>query len=286
MNVKYTLKVILISLILFHIETLFSKSIPKKTSQKSDSKAKEKNKSSKLELGVGLLSFKIPHYRGSDQKKDYFLPLPFFIYTSKNIEAEPSFVRGTFFKKGPFALKLSILAGLSVESKSNRAREGMPNLGFTVEAGPMILIRLWTSSDQKHYINIESPFRYVFEIDSTPKGVGLFSIPYINWVNLPRKETLNWGIELSFAMLFADKNYHDHYYSVGPDYVRPNRPAYSARGGYSGNSWVLILNRRFKNIYLVPFMRYDSIKGAVFEDGPLIRKKEYLAMGLGSFWLF
>ena len=305
MNLKYYWKIVLIFLFFFHWEYVFSKSIREialpndddpsrkkcstcKISSKSKAKDKEikKNKKSNLELGVGLFSLKIPHYRGSDQKKDYFLPLPFFIYSSKSIEAEPSFVRGAFFSTGPFTFKLSILAGLAVESKTNRARQGMPNLGFTVEVGPMILIRLWTSQDKKHFINIESPFRYVIEIDSTPKGVGLFSIPYLNWITLPKKETWNWGIEFSFAVLFADENYHNHYYSVGPDYVRPSRPQYSARGGYNGNSWVLILNRRFKNLYLVPFVRYDSIKGAVFEDSPLVRRKDYLAVGMGSFWLF
>lgn len=298
MNLKYCRKTIFALLLFLHGEFLFSKSIQKdvslhqnnpshkKCSSCPSDRPKIENKKTSLELGAGLLSFKIPHYRGSDQKKDYFLPLPFFIYSSKNIEAEPSFIRGTFFRKGPFALKLSVLAGLSVESETNTARHGMPNLGFTVEVGPMILARLWTSKDKKYFVNLEFPFRYVMEIDSSPKSVGLFSIPYINLVNLPKKETWNWGIELSFAVHFADQNYHDHYYSVGPDYVRAGRPQYSARGGYNGSSWVLILNRRFKNLYLVPFVRYDSIKSAVFEDSPLVREKDYLAFGLGSFWLF
>ena len=253
MNLRYFWKIILIFLLLFRGEFLFSKRIQEQTlpyfdtepfqgknffrkSVRQDNRKKKidkikKPKKSKLELGVGFLSFKIPHYRGSDQKKDYFLPLPFFIYSSKNVTAEPSFVRGTFFRKGAFALKLSILAGLSVESRTNRARQGMPNLGFTIETGPMIEVRLWTSQNKKHFINLEAPFRYVIEIDSTPKGIGVFAIPYFNWVNRPRKETWNWGSEISFAGLFADENYHDHYYSVGPDYVRPGRPQYAARGG-------------------------------------------------------
>ena len=272
---------------------LFSKNIRGGALPRYDDSSKGKSKTetiekkkSNLELGVGILSFKVPHYRGSDQRKDYFFPLPFFIYSSKNIEAEPSFVRGTFFRKGRFALKLSILAGLSVESKTNRARQGMPNLGFTLESGPMVLIKLWTSQDKKHYISFESPFRYVVEIDRSPKGVGLFVIPYLNWVNLPKKETWNWGMELSYAILFADENYHDHFYSVGSDYVRPGRPQYTAKGGFNGTSWVLILNRRFTNLYLVPFLRYDSIKGAAFEDSPLVRQKDFFVLGMGTFWLF
>ena len=174
-----------------------------------------------------------------------------------------------------------------MESENNRARADMPDLGFTVEVGPMVLIRLWTSPDKKHYLNFESPFRYVMELDlPLPKGVGLFTIPYLNLVNLPRKETGGWGSEVSFAVMFADRHYHDHYYSVDSPFVTPSRPFYKARGGMNGYSMVLIFNKRFKNLYAVPFIRYDSVSGTVFEDSPLVRKKNYIAAGTGLFWLF
>ncbi|MCY4524684.1 MAG: MipA/OmpV family protein, partial [Halobacteriovoraceae bacterium] len=285
LNLQYSFKVALILISIFHIENIFCKYIDD-GQKKENRKKKVEDKKSNLELGAGLFSFKIPHYRGSDQMKNYFIPMPFFIYTSKHIEAEPSFIRGTFFKKGSIALKLSILAGLSVESETNRAREGMPDLGFTLEAGPMILVRLWTSPDKMHYINFESPFRYVFELDIPPQGVGLFTVPYLNFVNLPRKETWNWGIEFSIALQFADESYHNHYYAVGPDYVRPGRPQYTSKGGYNGHSFVLIFTRRFKHLYLMPFLRYDSLRGVVFEDSPLVKKKDYFIVGMGSFWMF
>lgn len=269
---------------LLSIGLLFSKVEVKAAEEERDEKGK---KETKLDLGLGLLSFQIPHYRGSDQTKDYFIPIPFFSYSSQNIEAEPSFFRGTFFRKGPFAVKLSIIAGLAVESETNKARKGMPDLGFTLEIGPMLLLRLWTSQDKKHYISLDSPFRYVVELDGTPLGgVGFFTVPYITFSNSPRKETWGWGSELSLAIQYADKNFHAHYYSVKPEYESKGRHSYAARGGRSGMSILLLLNRQYGSFHFLPFVRYDSLKGAVFEESPLVRKKDFFLMGLGLFWIF
>jgi len=34
------------------------------------------------------------------------------------------------------------------------------------------------------------------------------------------------------------------------------------------------------------FVRYDNLSGAIFEDSPLVRKKDYLAGGIAITWVF
>jgi outer membrane protein len=243
--------------------------------------------SKKFEWGAGFLSIYGNHYRGSDQEKLWFFPTPYFTYKSEHIEAEPSFIRGVFFHNEWFSFKLSLMLGLNVESKKNRARGGMPSLDYTLEAGPMFIFHLWKSQNKELTINFEWPIRESFATDlSYIKAVGLFTVPYVNFIHQPTPSTWSWSSELSFSPMFADRKYHQYFYGVDKQYERPNRPEYQARGGYNGFQAAVVLNKRIKNFVIIPFLRWDYLKGAVFEDSPLVKIKTYTIGGLGLFWLF
>ncbi|MEC7276139.1 MAG: MipA/OmpV family protein [Bdellovibrionota bacterium] len=240
-----------------------------------------------FEWGAGTLSFRGAHYRGSDQERNWFLPLPYFTYTSKRIQAEPSFVRGTFYENDFFALKLSILAGLNVESEENLARRGMPSLDYTFEVGPMAIFKLWTSPSQNFSVTLEAPFRMVNTTDLTyVKHTGYFSVPYLNLRSRPLKSLYDWAFEASVAYMWGSKDFHDHFYGVAPQYATAARGSYQGRAGYSGTQLTLILNRRYKDVVMVPFIRHDFLGDVAFDDSPLFKKKSYTVGGLAFFWLF
>ncbi len=242
---------------------------------------------STFEWGAGLLSLRMNHYRGSDQYKNYFIPSPYFKYRSENLEAETSYVRGTLYKNDYLILKMSFMIGFSVESEENRAREGMPDLGYLFETGPMLIIKLWESTGRGHLLTFESPVRYVFATDFTGiEPVGVLGIPYLNLVSFPRAYTLGWKSEFSVALMVGSRGYHDYFYTVPAKYARPERPEYRARGGYSGVQIAWILERRLGPVQLIPFFRWDYLKRAAFEESPLVRTKHYFAAGLGSFYIF
>lgn len=241
----------------------------------------------RFEWGLGLLTFNADHYRGSDQSKNWLLPLPYFVYTGENIEAEPSFIRGTFFKNDSFSFKLSLNAGLSVESEKNNARRGMPSLDYTLEAGPMLLFKIWKSEDSKSLLNLEWPTRLVASTDLTYlKHQGLFSVPYLNLVHFPQSSTLNWGSEFSIAVMYGSSKFHQYFYGVDHEFATPERPFYKADNGYSGLQTTWILSRRIGDVIIMPFIRWDYLDGVSFEDSPLFKRKNYLLTGLGTFWLF
>jgi outer membrane scaffolding protein for murein synthesis (MipA/OmpV family) len=241
-----------------------------------------------LEYGVGLLSLNTNHYRGSDQRKDWFIPLPYFSYKSKRLEAEPSYIRGTLFTLGDITFKLSLNAGLSVESETNAARMGMKDLGYTFELGPMMIYRIWTSEDKMQFVKFEMPVRQVFATNLTSRvdTIGLFSIPYVSYTILPNKKTRYVGLEFSVGPMFATSSYHDYYYGVKAHETNGYRHKYSGQTGYSGTQVALVLNRRFNDLIVLPFFRYDYLPGAVFTDSPLYKKDSYQIVGLGLFWLF
>lgn len=240
-----------------------------------------------FEWGAGFLSFRGGHYRGSNQSRSWFIPLPYFTYTSKYIEAEPSFVRGTFFKNEWVSLKLSLLAGLNVESETNSARQGMPSLDYTFEAGPMVIFNLWESLNKQFRLTFEFPFRAVNTTDLTyVKPIGFFGVPYLNFKTSPLSSLSNWSFEFSVAGMWASRKYHNHFYGVSPVYALADRPAYDAQSGYSGVQSTIIFNKRYDNFIFIPFFRFDVLEGAVFESSPLIKSKNYFIGGLAFFWLF
>jgi MipA family protein len=240
-----------------------------------------------LEMGAGLLSIYGNHYRGSDQGKFWFFPIPYFTYRSERIEAEPSFIRGIFFHNEWFSFKLSLMLGLNVESKHNTARQGMPSLDYTIEAGPMFIFKLWHSEKNDHYINFEWPIRESFATDlSYIKPVGIFTVPYINIINSPTPSNFHWSSELSISPMYASKKYHHYFYGVDEQYAKIGRAAYTAHGGYSGLQFALVLNKRLEKLVIIPFIRFDYLKSATFEDSPLVKINHYAVGGLGLFHFF
>lgn len=240
-----------------------------------------------FEWGAGFLAFRGGHYRGSDQTRDWFFPLPYFSYTSEMIEAEPSFFRGTLYQNDWISFKLSMIVGLNVESESNRARQGMPSIDYTFEAGPMVIVKLWQSQEKDYSLNFEAPFRMVHATDLTYiEPVGFFSIPYLNLRSRPLKSLANWSFEASVGWMWGSRKYHQFFYGVAPQFQTPERVAYDAQAGHSGYQYTLILNKRYKDFVFVPFYRFDDLHEAVFEDSPLVKKKSYHVGGLAFFWLF
>jgi outer membrane scaffolding protein for murein synthesis (MipA/OmpV family) len=241
---------------------------------------------SKFEWGGGLLGVFGNDYRGSDQGRFWFFPIPYFTYASQKLEAEPSFIRGIIFHNDWISFKLSFVLGLNVESKGNRARIGMPGLDYTFELGPMPIFHLWQSSNLNLAINLECPVRESFATDLTYiKPVGLFSIPYLNIIHHPNSGEGSWNSEFSLGPMYADKKYHQRFYEVEKEFVRADRAFYEASGGYSGLQTAIVLNKRFQNLLMISFVRWDYLKGAVFESSPLVKTKNYFVGGLGLFWM-
>jgi len=85
--------------------------------------------------------------------------------------------------------------------------------------------------------------------------------------------------------LFADRRYHDYFYTVAPPYATADRPAYQAVGGYAGTQSIISTSKRFPHFWVGAFIRYDTLAGAAFLDSPLVQRKSYWAAGFGISWM-
>ena len=85
--------------------------------------------------------------------------------------------------------------------------------------------------------------------------------------------------------IWATRRQHNYFYGVAPQYATAERPAYAAKGGYSGSQFIVALSKRFDKTWVGAFIRYDTLSGAAFEDSPLTAKRSFAAAGVGVSWV-
>jgi len=239
------------------------------------------------ELGVGFATLLLPDYRGSDEYRVYPLPYPYVVYRGDFLRIDERQISGRIFKTDRVLLDVSIYGYVPVESNDNNARQGMPDLDPTFEIGPSLKISLLESKEDKYLLNITMPVRAVFSTDfGSVKHEGWLISPRINFEknDIIPETGLNLGI--SAGPMFADRGYHEYFYTVDHAYATAIRPAYYADGGYSGSSLTAGLSKGYKQFILSAFVSADFLQGAVFEDSPLVKRKTSFMTGISLAWIF
>jgi len=234
-------------------------------------------------LGIGALSF--PDYRGSDEMQVFPVPVPYFVYRGEFLKADRDGVRGELFNRKYAELSISANATIPVRSEDNAARRGMRDLKPTVELGPSFDLHVWRSPDERMKLDVVMPLRAPFTVESSPRSIGVVFSPRVNLDIADVAGYTGWNFGVGAGPLFADKKFHDYFYSVTARDVRPDRPAYDAGGGYSGAHFIVSLSKRFPRYWVGGYMRYDTLAGAAFVDSPLVKQQNYLAGGFGIAWM-
>lgn len=235
------------------------------------------------EAGAGLASVSLPDYRGSDQRRNYVLPMPYLVYRGERLKADRDGMRGVLFDHPDLELSLSAGASPPVRSDNNTARQGMPDLRPVLELGPSLEATLWRSADAT--LKLRAPIRSAFTLAASPKTVGWVFSPRLNLDFLHFADT-PWEVGMLAGPIYASRRHHAYFYSVAPAFSTATRPAYDAPGGYAGTQFLISVSRRFEHTWLGAFVRWDSLSGAVFNGSSLVRESDYLAAGLAVAWVF
>ncbi len=235
------------------------------------------------EFGLGAAPISFPDYRGSDERSAYVLPLPYIIYRGDRFKVDRDGPRGILFDTDRAELDISLNASIPVDSDNNNARRGMSDLDPTFEVGPVLKLKL-TDPQADWPLRLDLPVRAVFATDFTDiEHVGWLFHPQL-WLDAPK--IAGWNVSVGAGPIFADRSYHDYYYSVDSGAATATRPAFAADGGYSGTSLLAGTSRRFGNLWIGGFLRYDNLSGASFEDSPLVETDHYFAAGFAVAWIF
>ena len=236
------------------------------------------------ELGAGVVGLLLPDYRGSDEVRSYLLPVPYVIYRLEWLKADQTGIRSTLFDSEKAEVNLSLSATPPVRSKNNRAREGMSDLKPMVEIGPSLDLHLWRSDGRRFKLDVRTPVRAAFTIESHPRDVGVSLSPTLNF-DVAGIGGRPWQLGLLAGPIFATRRQHEYFYGVQESDARPDRPAFDAHGGYGGLQFLVALSRRFEKAWFGAYARYDTLRGAVFGDSPLVRRPYYLSAGFAIAWI-
>lgn len=238
------------------------------------------------EAGVGATALRLPDYRGSDESRNYLFPLPYFVYRGKLLQVDRRGATGVLLRGERTELDLSLSGSNPVRSSENRARSGMPDLDPTLEAGPRLTWRLAGGRLSDHELTLQLPIRAVIAVDLPIKSIGVLSNPVLNLDLRNLGPGGGWNLGIQGGPLFADRTYHRYYYQVDPQYARADRPAYTARGGYSGSQFTFALSKRFTKVWAGAFVRANALYGSAQEDSPLVKQKTTFLAGIGIAWIF
>jgi outer membrane scaffolding protein for murein synthesis (MipA/OmpV family) len=239
------------------------------------------------ELGVGLAALRMPDYRGSDEYHYYVLPYPYVIYRGDFLRVERERISGRIFETERVLLDVSLYGSVPVKSKDNPDRQGMSDLDPMFEVGPSLNITLLDGRQDRYKLKLILPVRAAFSTDFS-------SVRHEGWVFHPRLSFekadvipgsgLNLG--LSAGPLFADRGYHRYFYAIDPAFATAARPAYDARGGYSGSTFTVGFNKVIDPVILNAFASFDDLRGAAFEESPLVKTRSSWMCGFSVSWVF
>jgi outer membrane protein len=235
------------------------------------------------ELGLGAGAIAFQDYRGSNTTHAYPLPVPYVVYNGKFLKADRDGVRGTLFNQDWLEINLSF--NLTTPVRNDRERSGMPDLRSTVEMGPSFDFHLFRSSDRKVKLDLRMPLRAAATVESSPSIIGLTFSPRLNLDLRDPFGLPGWNLGLLAGPLFANRRYHDYFYSVAPQFATASRPEFAASGGYAGTQTLAALSKRYPKFWVGAYMRYDTLAGAAFVDSPLVQRKSYWTGGFGFAWM-
>jgi MipA family protein len=234
-------------------------------------------------LGIGAIAF--DDYRGASSMHAYPLPVPYFIYRGNILQADRDGVHGRFLNQRYIEFDLSANATAPVFSRTSAPRAGMPNLDSTVELGPSLIGHLWRAQDDRLRLDARAPVRNAITLASPPRSIGWVFAPNLSLDYRPAGVAAGWNLGLLAGPLYAQRRYHEYFYSVAPQYATAERPAYQAPGGYAGSQLLVAVSRRYPNYWLGAYLRHDWLQGAVFDPSPLVQQRSYWTGGVAIVWM-
>jgi outer membrane scaffolding protein for murein synthesis (MipA/OmpV family) len=237
------------------------------------------------EAGIGVAALSFPAYRGSDKQHNFLMPVPYFTYHGDFLKADRHGIRGSLFDSDRVDLTLSVSASPPTKSDDVAVREGMPDLKPTAEFGPQVDLTLWRSDNRARFLKLRLPARAAFTLERSPRDIGWIFSPNLNLDVADLPGLAGWNLGLVAGPIYASRKQHEYFYSVAADQATAWRPAYAAPGGYSGSQFLAAVSRRYSNMWVGAFVRYDSLRGAAFEDSPLVARRSFAAAGLAVSWI-
>lgn len=241
-----------------------------------------------FQFGVGVGAVRFPDYPGAEELRTLVLPFPYIVIRNRYLDVNRDHIRGKLLKDDRFSLDVDFGGQVSVDSSATQERRGMPDLDWLGEVGPSLRYHAWRDAEDETHFDLVLPLR----VAVSAQGLTLH---HRGWVTGPRAEwhkTLHLQdgdavyLDSALSAEFVDRSYADYYYSVAPEFATATRPAYSAPGGYAGESIELGFSWHHGDMVYGAFVEHTGLHGAAFQSSPLVGRADGLSLGVAVSWIF
>lgn len=264
--------------LLFYLSTAFAE-------QPTDIPVEDAEAPPLWELGVGVAGAMIPDYPGASQSHIQALPFPFAIFRGEVLRSDRNDgTRARMLHTDIYEVNLSGSGGLPTNSEANQARKDMPDLDWTFELGPRLLIRLH-KFDNGGRVKFGLAARAAYSTDGVrtrDKGFILEPQFQLSYPGFPSRKSFSFA---TFNLGFTDRRYNQFYYDVEPDDVRSDRREYRSSAGFFGaDSTVGTAFSLTDPVHLALFVNLSTYSGSANASSPLMRAEAGWSYGLALVW--
>ncbi len=236
-------------------------------------------------LGAGLGVFDYHLYPGAKATRRLYLPVPYFTFRSPKFEIDRG-IKSFLYQSKTIVIDISADFGLPVNSEDTEARKGMPDLDFMLQLGPSLEFLLNDKNKNYFDVRFELPLRAAYAIDgSDTKNIGYLLEPRFSF-NHRRLAKTGLSQKATIGLKFATEDFHAYYYDVSEAFVSADRKVFKSDAGFGGSFAKYRISYKTSDFVYWAFLRYQSLRGAEFEDSPLVLQKDYYFVGVGFAWIF
>ena len=233
------------------------------------------------EAGFAFLGANSPDYPAAGTRDWRGVVAPIIVYRGPWLRIDDNGVRGRLFKSGRLELDFSGAAGFN--ARSNAAREGMPDLDYTLEVGPQAVYRVPLAAGQQFSAHLKA--RGVISTNGRrTNGRGMVVEQELRWTRRGWPDAASEAV-VAGHVTWGSEDLQDYYYQVEPGQATAWRPAYDARSGYFGSMLRAGLSRRITPTTAVSVSGNLSFHGgAANRESPLFDKRTTAGVLFAFIW--
>ena len=230
------------------------------------------------EIGAVGLGVSQQAYPGAAVQLQRGLALPYLIYRGQYLRADREGAGIRAIKTPDFELDIGVAGAFGFKSSALAARQGMPDIGTLVEAGPRVKWHLGAGPGSGR-LRAEFPLRGVFDLNDRLAYKGAVFEPELI---LDRRTAGGWNTSTSVSAAWGNRQLADTFYGVAPGYATPARPAYAAQSGLLRWRLSASVSRDLTpDLRLFGFSHADTVAGAANASSPLVQRKSGASVGIG-----
>ncbi|WP_372627462.1 MipA/OmpV family protein [Arsukibacterium sp.] len=234
---------------------------------------------------AGLLGLSIQQlaYPGSNEQVQRNFVLPYLIYRGDFFRADRDNVGLRAYKSQTLELDVGFAAALGASDGDIPVRQGMPELGTLVEAGPRMR---WTINDNiwGSRLRLDLPLRAAFDVEEGMRYSGISFEPAL-FADVTTLQDLSYTFGVS--ALFGSEKLTDRFYQVTELFAQSGRPEFDAKPGLIALRFTGAISKKFSSNWRgFSFARYETVTSAKNQHSPLVVQNGGWSVGIGATYIW